>query len=189
MSDRGTEFTGRIWTELMELLGIQQLPTSPYNPQGNGIVERSHRTVSNMIRARLVNRDYRRWVDVLPGVKFAYNEMEQGRHRYSASQVMWGQGMNLPTDLLHGTRSVGEQDRHQFVQNIGKELRGIREKVCSFNKNREKIATIPFREGDFILVHQQPMERMHNLSPKWRGPYKVTKVPNPFQAQYQDEEK
>ena len=30
LSDRGTEFTGRIWTELMELLVIQQLLTSPY---------------------------------------------------------------------------------------------------------------------------------------------------------------
>ena len=74
--DRGTEFTGRLWTELMELLGIQQLLTSPYYPQGNGIVERSHRTMSNMIRAHLVNCDDRGWVDVLPGIMRTYNEME-----------------------------------------------------------------------------------------------------------------
>ena len=29
LSDRGTEFTGHIWTELMELLGIHQMLTSP----------------------------------------------------------------------------------------------------------------------------------------------------------------
>ena len=101
LSDRGTVFTGRLWKELLEMLGIQQLLTSPYHPQGNGIVERSHRTVSNMIRAHLVNRDDRGWVDVLPGIMLAYNKMEQGQHGYSASQVMWGQGMNLPTDLTH----------------------------------------------------------------------------------------
>ena len=67
LSDGGTEFTGRIWTKLLELLGIQKLLTSPYYPQGNGIVERSHRTVSNMIPVHLVNRDDRGWVDVLPG--------------------------------------------------------------------------------------------------------------------------
>ena len=38
LSNRGTEFTGRIWTELMKLLGIQQMLTSHYYPQGNGIV-------------------------------------------------------------------------------------------------------------------------------------------------------
>ena len=164
--DRGAEFTGRIWTELMELLGTQQLLTSPYYPRGNGIVERSLRTVSNMIRAHLVNHDDRCWVEVLPGDMLAYNEMEQGQHGYSASQVMWGQGMNLPTNLLHGTRSVGEQDRHQLVQNMGKELREIWEKVGPFNKNQENVATNPFREGDLILIHQQPMERTHKLSPK-----------------------
>ena len=49
LSDKGTEFTGKIWSELLELFGIQQLLTSPYNPQGNGIVERSHRTVGIML--------------------------------------------------------------------------------------------------------------------------------------------
>ena len=31
------------------------------------------------------------------------------------------------------------------------------------------------------------MERTHKLSPKWRGPFKVNKIPNPFQVQYEDE--
>ena len=39
LSDRRTEFTGRVWSEMMELMGIQQMLTSPYYPQGNGIVE------------------------------------------------------------------------------------------------------------------------------------------------------
>ena len=124
LSDRGTEFTGRLWKELLQFLGIQQLLTSPYYPQGNGIVERSHRTVSNMIRAHLVNRDDRGWVDVLPGIMLAHNEMEQGQHGYSASQVM-GQVMNLPTDLTHGAISEKEQDQHQSVKNMGRELREI----------------------------------------------------------------
>ena len=70
---------------------------------------------------------------------------------------------------------------------MGIELRGIREKVGPFNKNKKKVATNPFKEGDIILIHQQPMERTHKLSLKWRGPYKVTKVSNPFQVQYNDE--
>ena len=108
--------------------------TSPYYPQENGIVERSHRTVSNMIRAQLVNQDDRGWVDVLPGVMLAYNEMEQGQHGYSVSQVMWGQGMNLPTDLTDGAESTKKPDQHQFVKNMGRELREIRDKVRPFNK-------------------------------------------------------
>ena len=35
LCDRGTEFTGRIWSESMSLLGVQQVLTSPYYPQSN----------------------------------------------------------------------------------------------------------------------------------------------------------
>ena len=51
LSDRGTELTGCVWGELMELLGIQQFLTSPYYPQGNGIIKQIHCTVGNMVRA------------------------------------------------------------------------------------------------------------------------------------------
>ena len=33
LSDRGTEFTGRIWTDLMDLLRVQQVLTSPITPR------------------------------------------------------------------------------------------------------------------------------------------------------------
>ena len=107
-SDRGTEFTGRVWGYLMDLLGIHQLLTSPYYLQGNGIIERSHRTVGNMVWAQLAHRDDRDWVDVLPWVMLVYNEMEQENHGYTASQIMWGKNMNLPLDLIH-TPDKGEE--------------------------------------------------------------------------------
>ena len=99
LSDRGTKFTGHVWGELMELLGIQQVLTSPYYPQGNGIIERSRRTVGNMVRAQLGHHDDRDWANVLPGIMLMYNEMKQESHRYMASQVMWGKNVNLPTGL------------------------------------------------------------------------------------------
>ena len=49
LSDRGTSFTNRIIEELCMVLGIQQLWTTPYHPQTNGLVERSHQTIMCMI--------------------------------------------------------------------------------------------------------------------------------------------
>ena len=110
LSDRGTVFTGHVWGELMELLRIQQILTSPYYSQGNDIIERSHRTVGNMVQAQLGHRDEREWVDVLPGIMLMYNEMEQENHGYRASQIMWGKNMNLPTDLIHTPGNVGKSN-------------------------------------------------------------------------------
>ena len=36
LSDRGTEFTGRVWAEMMELMGIKQLLTSLITLRGTG---------------------------------------------------------------------------------------------------------------------------------------------------------
>ena len=54
LSDRGREFVGEAWASLTRSLGIQRLLTSPYHPEGNSINERSHRTINNMLRARLL---------------------------------------------------------------------------------------------------------------------------------------
>ena len=121
--------------------------------------------VSNMIRAHLVNRDDQGWVDVLPCVMLACNEMEKGQHGYSTSQVMWGQGMNHPTDLTHGTENKKGQDQHQFVKNMGRELREIREKVRRFNRNKEKVATNPLRKGILSLSISNRWKEHRNYPP------------------------
>ena len=54
LSDCGREFISAIWTKLLCSLGIQQVLTSPYHPEGNAINERSHQTLNNMLRARLL---------------------------------------------------------------------------------------------------------------------------------------
>ena len=44
LSDRGAEFTGMIWESLTQMLGAKIKLTFPYYPQGNSVIERSHRT-------------------------------------------------------------------------------------------------------------------------------------------------
>ena len=72
LSDRGCEFVGEVWSKLTGSLGIQRLLTSPYHPEGNSINERSHRTINNMLRARLLDGvPSRTWVDKIPGIMLA----------------------------------------------------------------------------------------------------------------------
>ena len=69
LSDRGREFVGEVWASLTRSLGIQRLLTSPYHPEGNSINERSHRTINNMLRARLLEGSpSRHWVDQIPSI-------------------------------------------------------------------------------------------------------------------------
>ena len=72
-----------------------------------------------MVRAQLGHRDDCEWVDVLPGIILMYNEMEQENHGYTASQIMWGKNMNLPTDLIHTLGNVGNSNPSGYAKNLG----------------------------------------------------------------------
>ena len=43
-SDQGAQFESKLLKEVCSLLEIRKTHTSPYHPQGNGVVERNNRT-------------------------------------------------------------------------------------------------------------------------------------------------
>ena len=42
-SDQGTQFESELMAELCDLWSVQKSRTTPYHPQGNGVVERENR--------------------------------------------------------------------------------------------------------------------------------------------------
>ena len=49
LSDKGANFMSSIIDEMCKLLGVKKLKTTLYHPQTNGLVERSHQTIMQMI--------------------------------------------------------------------------------------------------------------------------------------------
>ena len=81
LSGRGHEFVGDIWGKLLRSLGVQCILTSPYHPKGNAINERSHRTLNNMLRTRLLEgTSSKAWVKKVPGIMLALNAMPHEPH-------------------------------------------------------------------------------------------------------------
>ena len=48
--DQGLEFVGQEFQDLLERAGIDDSVTTPRNPQGNSIIERTHQTIAQVIR-------------------------------------------------------------------------------------------------------------------------------------------
>ena len=44
----------------------------------------------------------------------------------------------------------------------------------------------PYHEGDLIFVMTTPPERTNKLTPRWKGPFEVKRVPNAYQVTYED---
>ena len=74
--------------------------------------------------------------------------------------------MSLPIDLTHGRPAEGMQDTGGYVKDLQRQLRDIRSSVAPFNQQKEKKKENPFKDGELVLIFQQPMERDHKLSPK-----------------------
>ena len=89
LSDRGTSFTSSIIEELCKILGIQRLRTTPYHPQTNGLVERSHQMLMHMI-GKLGKDKKANWPLHLAEIVHAYNATQSAVTGYSPHYLMFG---------------------------------------------------------------------------------------------------
>ena len=164
LSDRGCEFVGEVWGKLTRSLGIQRLLTSPYHPEGNSINEWSHRTINNMVRARLLNgTPSRTWVDKIPGIMLALNAMAHEPHGFSASMIATGREPTLPPDLeSNACASPSLDDPAAYVDALKQRLSLTHQQMAP---PPAPAATNPYCEGSLIFVLTTPPERTNKLAP------------------------
>ena len=169
LSNRGWEFVSAIWTKLLRFLGIQQVLTSPYHPEGNAINERSRRTLNNMLRSCLLEKpSTKAWVDKVPGIILTLNAMPHEPNRFSASMIATGQEPTLPPDLTTDTsHSPTAEDPATYVETIQQQLRLTHQQMAA---SPTPPTTNPYQIGCLIFALTTPPERTSKLAPRWKGP-------------------
>ncbi len=99
LSDCGSVFMGKVIKRLCEILGVDTIHTSPYRPQGNGVVERLHGTLKPMLaKATAHGID---WVTFLPMALFAIRQVPNRDTGFSPHQLVFGRNMHDPLDILY----------------------------------------------------------------------------------------
>ncbi|GFS10956.1 Pol polyprotein [Elysia marginata] len=96
-SDRGSQFTSALWTEMANQLGIQLHRTSAYHPQSNGLVERFHRTLKAALKTRLKGPN---WADELPWVLLGLRTIPKEDLQVSCSELVYGEPLTLPGQFV-----------------------------------------------------------------------------------------
>ena len=68
LSDQGSNIDGNIVTEVCNALGIEKRRTSAYHSQGNGFAERNMRSIRDILRAVILDRNIsqKNWRVLLP---------------------------------------------------------------------------------------------------------------------------
>ena len=185
LSDWGCKFVGEIWGKLTRSLGIQWLLTSPYHPEGNSINEQSHRTINNMLRGSLLDgTPSQTWLDKIPGIMLALNAMAHQPHGFSAYMIATGREPTLPPDFKsNACASPSLDDPAAYGDALKQQLSLTHQQMAP---PPAPATTNSYREGSLIFVLTTRPERTNKLAPRWKGPFVVKRVPNPYQVVYED---
>ena len=89
LSDRGASFMNSVIKEMCKIPGIKGLWTTPYHPQTNGLVERSHQMIMHMVR-KLEEDKKAKWPSHLAEIAHAYNAIQSAVTGYSPHYLMFG---------------------------------------------------------------------------------------------------
>ena len=138
--DNGGEFK-KEFIETVENYGLKAKPTSSYNPQSNGIIERVHQVVGNALRVLEVNKDPENrviddqdpWDNVLSQVAWAIRSTYHTTLEATPGQLVYARDMLLPVqyrinwanvctkkqELINSNNSRENKRRLSHTYNVG----------------------------------------------------------------------
>lgn len=173
----------QIFVEVTKLLKIRKLTTTPYHPQTNGALKRSHRTLAEYLR-QFVGKDTQEWDVWVPYAFFAYNTSVHASTKYSPYQLLYGFPANLPKTIR--TSPAVSYNYDSYANELRERLRSCykiaRENLLSskedskrnYDKNSKSMV---YQVNDLVLVRNET--RTGKFSPIWNGLYEIISVDSP----------
>lgn len=86
-----------------KMLGIEQVFTTPYNLQANGLCENFNGTLKKML-AKVTNEHPENWNSFLPAILFAYREVPQKSTGFSPFELVYGANLRGPLSIYKDLR-------------------------------------------------------------------------------------
>ena len=173
-TDRGSQFTSSIWTQLLKAWGIKPLLTTAYHPEANGLVERLHRRLKEALMA-LCRGSPELWYWKLPSALLSIRTTLKPDIGSSPADLVFGEGLALPADLL----PTLEPDEGQLQRQRSATLANLRLEVARLqptptSAHRQPLIFIPPELDSASHVFVQRGSVRPSLSSPYEGPYRVT---------------
>ena len=189
LSDQGANLvTSELMKELYQLLNIDKRQTTAYRPQTNGLIERKHRDIANVIR-KLVGDSPANWKDKLPVAVFAINMAVCRTTGYAPYHLMLSYNIRGPSDLIFDTTtSTYYQSQHHLRSINFQRFRDIFDQVRSNITDSLEIQKrtydrqtnfTKYKVGDLVLLYRPlppTTKEYKKFLNKFSGPHEITKV-------------
>jgi hypothetical protein len=161
-TDRGRQFSSAVWSTLCQRLNIQHIETTAYHPQSNGMVERTHPQLKDVLRARLAGP---RWPEHLPWVFFGLRAAPKEDNGLSSAELVFDMPLTLPGQLL----AVPETPVEEKVVEELRAVQPLPTRQLSYAEAASGLQQL--QEAEFVYVRRVGV--VPPLSPLYQGPYRV----------------
>ncbi|KAI2659133.1 Transposon Tf2-9 polyprotein [Labeo rohita] len=184
VSDRGPQFTSRLWSNFLRLLGVNVSLTSGYHPEANGQVERLNQELTRFLRSYC--HDHQEdWSRYLLWAEYAQNSIRKASTNLTPFQCVlgfqpplfpWsGEPSDLPAVNSWFRRSEQTWNRaHVHLQ------RAVRRTQAQADRRRRPNPT--YEPGQWVWLSTRDL-RLHlpckKLSPRYVGPFKIVRQITP----------
>lgn len=156
---------------------IEKKLSSPYHPQTNGGLEKTHRVIKEMLRHNVDKHAYN-WCENIPFVVFSFNSAIHESTQYQPYELLYGNPIDVPTIFQKSSETCYNYENYVFEmkQKMQSAYALARENLID-KKSRTKLYYDKDQHmqnvhiGDQVLIIDHA--RKNKLTPLWVGPYEV----------------
>ena len=184
-SDCGTEFENQVMRDLCAWIGIEKSRTTPYHPQGNGMVERANRAIK--VAVTTICEQYgSKWSEALPYALWAIRSAINRTIGYTPYELLFGKTMKMPYDYAVTNEESSQKLYGQYMTELIEQIEDVHEHARNvlqrthdeserwFNKHTLLRTFVP---GEKVLQRvrvrpstEAPGEKFYC---RWEGPYLI----------------
>uniref|UniRef100_A0A8K9X5F7 Gypsy retrotransposon integrase-like protein 1 n=1 Tax=Oncorhynchus mykiss TaxID=8022 RepID=A0A8K9X5F7_ONCMY len=178
VSDRGPQFTSRVWKAFMERLGISVSLTSGYHPESNGQVERVNQEVGRFLRSYCQDRPGE-WARYVPWAELAQNSLRHSSTKMSPFECVLGYQPVLAPWHQSQTEAPAVEE---WVQRSRETWRAVQDSLRQASERQKRDAdrhrseAPVFAPGDRVWLSTRNLPLRlpcRKLGPQCVGPFKV----------------
>jgi len=182
ISDQGKQFLSGLFKDLSKRIGFDLNKTTSYHPQGNGSIERDHRTLGAYLKIACI-RDPTSWDSHIATFCFSLNATPRDRTTFSPFYIMYGDNPRLP--LIRPDLKLIVYDTISYVTELCVTMDQALRTVNDENQKREKKikeqsdrlrTDVKYALGTVVFKRtKRPTGTASKFFIPWKGPYRVTK--------------
>lgn len=163
--DNGREFLGKEFEEMLLSAGIKPKPTTVRNPQANGVIERVHQVLGNMLRTFGMTQKSSKnidWNQVLQPCAWAVRSTYHTTMEATPGQLVFGR------DMIYDIKFKANWEY----------IRKRKQNIIDTSNKRENAGRIEhrYKPGHLVQLKNDSNKNLGHFADAYLGPYRIKKV-------------